>query len=244
MKKVAIITGGTRGIGLGIAKEFLKKGYRVVLNYRSDEEKAKEVLSSLNSEDALCIQADISLQEDRERLLAEVKRHFGFFDVLVNNAAIIKSGRFLEVQPEDFEMVMDTNFYGPLYLSQLFSNALVSEKRSGSIVNINSVGAYGPGNIAYCTSKASLLFLTRCMARELAKHKIRVNSVSPGIVETDLNQLPRDENPEKWNKILSKIPLERAALPGEIAAAVYFLASEGASYITGRDLVVDGGSLG
>ena len=139
MKKVAIVTGGIKGIGLGISKEFLKQGYRVVLNYRSDEKKAKEVESTLDSKDVLCLQADVSKEEDRERLLSETKERFGSFDILVNNAGMIRGGKFLEVSSEDFEAVMNTNFYGPLYLSQIFSRALIAEGRPGAIVNINSV---------------------------------------------------------------------------------------------------------
>ena len=129
MKKVAIITGGTRGIGLGISTAFLQQGYRVALCYGSDTHNAKLALNTLNTKDAMIIQADVSHPDDRELILDKTNDAWGGFDVLVNNAGIIRTGQFLEIQPEDFETVMNTNFYGPLYLSQLFANQLIQDKK-------------------------------------------------------------------------------------------------------------------
>ncbi len=244
MKKVAIITGGIRGIGLGTGKVFLKKGYQVVLNYHSDQEEAKKVLQDIGSSDVVAVQADISCPQGREKLLSQTVEAFGRYDVLVNNAGIINLGRFLDFEPQAFEKVMNTNFYAALYLSQRFAQNLVEKKQAGAIVNVASVGAYNPGNIAYCTSKAALIYATRCMARELAKHQIRVNSVSPGMVETNLNQPTREQRPEVWQEMLERCPMKRTASPEEMGEAIYFFASEEASFVTGRDLVVDGGYLG
>ena len=137
---------------------------------------------------------------EREHLISEVLDRFGSLDVLVNNAAIIRLGRFLDISEETFSEVMQNNFYAPLYLARSFSKKLISLKKSGSIINITSVGAHQAGNISYCTSKSSLLFASRCMARELAKHNIRVNCISPGMVETDLNLENRDKNPEEMGR--------------------------------------------
>lgn len=243
MEKVVIITGGTQGIGLGMAKVFLSEGYQVVMNYHSDDRLAQQAVDDVNSKRAILIKADISTKQGRDNLLQKTLEKYGRYDVLINNAAIIRSGRFLEIAPETFEKVMNCNFYGALYLSQAFANALVEKAQKGAIINISSVGAYGAGNISYCTSKAALLFLTRCMAKELAKHNIRVNSISPGAVPTNLNRTAWDNNPDQWIKGMQKIPMKRAGSSEEIARAAVFLASEHASYITGVDLPVDGGKL-
>lgn len=243
MKKVVIVTGGIKGIGLGIAKGFFEQGHRVVLNYRGDTETASKVVNELHSKDVITIQADITKKAERETLISETLSHFGRMDVLVNNAGIIRLGRILDITENDFESVMQCNLYAPIFLSQLFANTLVAEKQPGSIINILSVGAYGPGNLAYCTSKAALLLASKCMAKELAKHNIRVNSISPSGVITELNKDKLEANPHLLEKMIQRTPLGRTADAIEMAGAVTFLASEQASYITGVDIPVDGGSL-
>ena len=241
-QKVAMITGGTRGIGFGIAKAFLKEGYRVVLNYRSDEQTAQAAQEELGT-NAFCVQADITKKEQRSELIEKVEEKWGRMDVLVNNAAIIRMGRSTDVTEEDFDAVMQCNLYAPIFLSQLFVNWLIENKAPGSIINILSIGAHGAGNISYCTSKAALLLATKCMARELAKHQIRVNSISPHGVATKLNQENRKNNPEAWEKLIEKIPMRREATTEEVAGAAVYLASDTASFTTGIDLPVDGGYL-
>lgn len=203
-KKVAIVTGGTRGIGFGIVQCFLDKGYRVAMNYRQDDKQAEIAFKRLNSKEVFLIKADVTKNTDREILLSKAVEKFGKVDVLVNNAAIIRLGRFLEITPAVFSEVMDCNFNAPLYLAQEFAKILIDRKQKGSIINILSVGAYGAGNISYCTSKAALLFATKCMAKELAKYNIRVNSVSPNAVPTNLNQSARDESPDRWDKFINR----------------------------------------
>ena len=244
-QKVALVTGGTKGIGLGISKAFYLAGYKVCMNYRADDNQAKNAENELNAKKGqiLVVRADISKSDDRQKLLESTLDHFGQVDVLVNNAGIIRMGRSLDMKPEDFEAVMHTNLFAPFYLAQSVANYLVSSKRSGSIINICSMGAYGSGNISYCASKAALMNLTRSMAKELGKKSIRVNSVSPGMVETELNRKNREDNPEQWETMAKKTALKRAAQPEEIANIVVFLASDLASYTTGTDIVVDGGYL-
>jgi len=244
MKKVAVVTGGIRGIGWGIGQVLMQADYRVILNYRSDQDRAAELQASLDPCEAICVQGDVTDEERRERLLMTAYEHYGQVDLLVNNAGIIRKGRTLELKGETMDEVMNVNFFAPFYLAQRFAQILVDKKHPGAIVNICSMGAHMPGNIAYCTSKAALLFLTRCMARELAPHQIRVNSVSPGMVLTQLNEASRAEKGRSWEKMLNKVPLGRVAEPEEIGRVVAFLASDAASYITGRDIVVDGGYLG
>jgi 3-oxoacyl-[acyl-carrier protein] reductase len=244
MKKSVLITGGIRGIGLGIAKVFLQNNYRIVLNYRSDAVEANKAVKNLDSKDVVLIQADISLAEDRARLIEEAQEKVGVLDVLVNNAGILRMGRFLEIDESTFDEVMACNFYGALYLSQLFAKGLIDRGKPGAIVNITSVGAYGAANISYGTSKAALLYVTKCMAKELAKHNIRVNSVSPNMIPSDLNRMrSKDDLTVKFEAGLKKVPMKRAGTPEEIGSAVYFFATEASSYVTGRDLVVDGGFL-
>jgi len=243
MKKVVVITGGTRGIGLGIGKAFFNEGYQVALIYRSDDANAQATLSKFKSDDVIAIKADITVKEARERLLSDVERAFGGFDVLVNNAAIIRDGRCLDISEENFEAVFHSNLHAPIFLSQLFAKALIVKEKPGSIINILSIGAYGAGNLAYCTSKAALLLATKCMAREFARYNIRANSISPFGVETELNRENRQKNPERWEKMLKKCPMGRTSTPAEVAGAAIYLASDSASYTTGTDILVDGGYL-
>jgi len=244
MKKVAIVTGGTRGIGLGISTAFLQQGYRVALCYGADHANAEATLKQLNTQDAMIIHADISDASQRQSILDKTQQAWGGCEVLVNNAGIIRNGRFLEIEPQVFETVMNANFYGPLYLAQQFARHLIENNTPGAIVNITTAGIHKPSNISYGTSKSALHYATRCMARELAQYHIRVNSVSPGIVATDLNSWSRESGSDTWEKMEKKVPLNRAASPDEIAQAVTFLCSDKASYITGQELVVDGGFIG
>jgi NAD(P)-dependent dehydrogenase (short-subunit alcohol dehydrogenase family) len=243
MKKVAIVTGGIKGIGLGIAKGLFDANYRVVLNYHSDDKGAEEATKNFNSEDVAYIKADITEDEERIQLLENTNKLFGGFDVLINNAGIIRDGRFLELSFVDYHEIMRCNFYAPIFLAQRFANNLISEKKGGAIINVLSIGAYHAGNMTYCTSKAALLSATKCMAKELAKHNIRVNSISPGMVPTHLNEKIRISSPERWKKMLKKNPMGRAADPSEMAGAVVYLASDAASYTTGTDIIIDGGML-
>lgn len=241
--KVALITGGTRGIGLGIGKVLLANGYKVALVYRSDIENALAVSEKLASDNLLCIQADITSKLEREKLLDEVEKSFGTCSFLINNAGIIRMGRLLDIREDDYRKVMECNLHAPIFLAQSFCKRLVERKQKGAIVNILSIGAYRGGNLAYCASKAALLTATKSMACELAKYDIRVNSVSPFGVVTELNKKNRDENPQAWDKMLNKAAMKRASTPEEIASAVLYLVSPEASYVTGIDIPVDGGYL-
>lgn len=243
MSKVVIVTGSIRGIGLGIAEGFLEQGYRVVLNYHSDDTKAKETLKSLNTDQAILIKADVTQANEREKLIAETLKAFGQVDVLVNNAGIIRPGRPLELTESNLQALMECNVYAPIFLSQLFANHLIKEQRAGAIVNILSVGAHKPGNIGYCTTKAAFAMASKCLAGDFAKHNIRVNSVSPGFVVTDLNRKTLANNPGYKEQRLERIPMKRTGECHEIAGAAVYLASDAASYVTGTDIIVDGGGL-
>ncbi len=242
-QSVVVITGGTRGIGLGMAKAFYQQGDKVVMNYCQDDNQAQSVLKTFNQESAYVVKANIALADEQQHLLDETLNRFGKIDVLINNAGIIRPGRFLDVAKSDFDAVVDVNFHGPFWLSRLVANHWVEREQPGNIIQILSVGAHGPGNISYCTAKAALLFASKCMAKELAKHGIRVNSISPDGVATDLNKEAREKTPERWQKRVMKNPMARCASADEVAQAAIFLASTKASYITGVDIPVDGGRL-
>lgn len=242
-QEIAIITGGTRGIGLGIAKIFAANGYRVAVVYCNDDDNARKIADEFDANYFQCIRADITNKHDRDRILSVVEERFGGYHILINNAGIIRRGRLLDITEEDYRAIMGCNLDAPVFLSQAFAKKLVAKKQSGSIVNILSVGAYRAGNLAYCASKAGLLSATKSMAQELAKHNIRVNSVSPFGVATELNRENREANPESWDKLVGKAFIKRASTPEEIASAVLYLASDTASFVTGVDIPVDGGYL-
>lgn len=242
-QQVAIISGGTKGIGLGIAKLLLQHDYRVALVYLKDKENAERVLREFNSDHVEIIRGDITHTGDREGILDAVEAAFGAPSILVNNAGIIKMGRLLDGREEDMRAVLECNFFAPVLLSSSFAKRLIAKRLPGTIVNILSIGAYRAGNIAYCASKAALLSATKSMAQELSKSGIRVNSVSPFGVETDLNKYTRKQDPQSWEKIVKKSFLKRASTPEEIASAVLYLVSDHASFVTGIDIPVDGGYL-
>lgn len=242
-EKVAIITGGTKGIGLGIANVFVREGFKVALIYRSDKAQAEKAVALLGEDRAIAIKVDVTQVSALEPMLAQVEKHFGCAGVLVNNAGILRSGQLLDIEETDLREVMECNFFAPLYLTRAIAKRCIEHKLSASVVNVLTIGAHRGGNLAYCSAKAALLNATKSMARELARHKIRVNSISPFGCETELNRDHIKQNPEGWQKMLKKPFLKRASEPEEIGEAVYFLASDKASYITGTDLPVDGGYL-
>lgn len=240
--KVVLVTGGGRGIGFAISQRFVADGARVAIVGRNAEalDHAASELSR-DGGDVLPINADISTVDAVDRVFAQLLDWADHLDVLVNNAAIAEEATLLDVTPDSFRRVIDVNLFGPLVLMQ---RAVAVMPRGGSIVNITSIdagGADGP----FCTygaSKAALVNLTRSAAVELAERGIRVNSVSPGLVMTEMNEavLP----PEMLVELKSdfkRSALRRTLSPEEIAAGVHFLASPAASGATGTDLVIDGG---
>lgn len=247
--KVAIITGGSRGIGRGIAKEFGKNGAKVVINYKENEAAALETLKMLEELDAkaIVVQADVSVSADRARIVNAAIAEFGQIDILINNAAIVHFADFLNYDEGRFDAVMQTNIKAPFYLSQLFAKQIIKQNTGGNIINISSVSGFRScctldGNVAaYEVSKAALSMLTKTLANILAEAKIRVNTISPGHVKTDINRVRWEGDPEGWQKIMDKVLLRRAGTTEEIAKAAVYLASDAAAYTTGADIVIDGG---
>ena len=234
--KVAIVTGGSRGIGRAIALELGRAGAKVIVNYRSRVEEAEAVVAQLTC--AKAVQADVSTTEGCETLIAATEA-WGGVDILVNNAGITNDGLAMRMTDEQFDQVMRVNTGGAFRMCRAVL-PLMARKRSGTIINLASVSAIrsNPGQINYAASKAAVLAMTRCLAKEMGKRKIRVNAVAPGFIETDMTKVLPDAVLEGAKQV---IPLRRLGLPEDVAPVVRFLAGPGASYISGQLFVVDGG---
>lgn len=236
-KKVALVTGGSRGIGRAIVVGLAEAGYDVAFTYASNKASAEEVESTVRvfGRNALALQADVSDPANAQYAIDEVTSKLGRLDVLVNNAGITRDNLMIRIKEEDWQKVIDTNLSGAFYLMKLAGKVMMKQ-RSGSIVNITSIsGIYGnAGQVNYAASKAGLIGMTKSAAKELGSRGITVNAVAPGFIATDMTgELDTD-------KIAEHIPLGRIGSPEDIANAVVFLVTSG-SYITGQVLQVDGG---
>ena len=241
--KVALVTGGSRGIGKAICLELAARGAAVFVNYHRNAEAAAEVVNEIASAggEATALQADVQSADQVRALFKDVTAAKGKLDILVNNAGITRDNVIMLLQPDDFDDVISTNLRST-WLCCKEASRLMMRKRSGCIINISSVvGIAGNGGQTnYAASKAGIIGLTKSLAKELAVRGVRVNAVAPGFVETDMTA---DLADDIKNKAIDAIPLGRLGFPLDIAKAVAFLASEDASYITGQTLVVDGGMV-
>ena len=237
-QKVAIVTGAARGIGLAIAKKFLEQGYAVALIDIDATELAKA--DSTLGDDTIAIVCDVSDPRQVNAAVGEVKARFGRIDALVNNAGIAVFKPLLETTHEEWERVLAVNLTGPFLLTQLCAPVML-ETSGGSIVNIGSISGLRASTlrVAYGTSKAALAHLTRQQAAELGAMGIRVNLVAPGPVDTAMAKLVHTQDIRA--DYHDAIPLNRYGQEEEIAAAVWFLCSDAASYVNGQCLAVDGG---
>ena len=243
-RKVALITGGSRGIGKAIAKKFAKEGYDIVINYVSESAelgKVKEEMIENRNVDILFVKADVTNYNGCEEMIKEVINKFGRIDVLVNNAGITKDGLLMRMKEEDFDKVIEVNLKGTFNVTKNVIPYMM-EQRSGKIVNISSVVGIGgnAGQANYAASKAGIIGFTKSVAKELASRNILANCVAPGFIKTDMTDVLSDAVKENINK---QIPLNKMGEADEVANAVYFLASEENTYITGQVLNVDGGMI-
>jgi 3-oxoacyl-[acyl-carrier protein] reductase len=238
--RIAFVTGASRGIGRACALALSAAGEKVVLAARQVE-RLEEVASEIGARggEAFIVAIDLASQDSIKEAFAKAAKDFGRIDVLVNNAGLTRDGLAMRMKRDDWDAVINTNLSGSFFCIQQVMPAMVRERR-GRIINITSVvGESGnPGQANYVASKAGLIGLTKSLAQELASRNITVNAVAPGFVETDMTAGLSDELKAK---ITESVPLKRIGKPEEIAAAVKFLASDEASYITGHVLDVNGG---
>jgi len=241
--KVAIVTGGTRGIGKAIVLALAKEGVKVAFNYTKSDDRAKEVLKEVKElgSEALSFKFDVRDFNSAKEFTEKVKEYFGGLDILVNNAGIIKDKALMMMEKEDWQEVIDTNLTGYFNLSRSCIVGFLKQK-SGDIVNIASVsGVTGTARqVNYSASKAGIIGFTKALAKEVAPYNIRVNAVAPGFIETDMLVGLKPEYKEKLKKF---IPRGDFGKPEDVAAAVLFLLSDSARYITGQVLKVDGGMV-
>jgi glucose 1-dehydrogenase len=242
--KVAAITGGNQGIGLGIAQRFIQEGAAVAICYRADTASAERVVEGLRSGGgkAIAIQADVSKLADGQRFISETVSRLGELDILVNNAGVEKRANFWEVTEADYDFVLDVNLKGLFFVTQAAVRYLMQAKRAGKIINISSVHEElpFPHFSSYCASKGGLKMLTRNLSIELAPFNITINNIAPGAIETPINKNLLND-PVKLRSLLENIPLRRLGKPEDVASIAAFLASEESSYVTGTTFVVDGG---
>ena len=241
--KNVIITGATRGIGREIALTLAKNGANIAINYRNFNSELEALINEIKSfgVDVLAIKCDVSVSDDVDNFVKEVKSHFKTIDVLVNNAGITKDGLILRMKEEDFDDVLDVNLKGTFNTTKFVSSIMVRQK-CGKIINIYSVvGIAGnSGQCNYAASKAGVIGFSKSVARELSSRNINVNVIAPGYINTDMTKNLPDKIKEE---VIKSIPMKRIGEPKEVANLVLFLSSNLSDYITGQVINVDGGMV-
>ena len=241
--KVAVVTGASRGIGRAIALKLASLGATVVVNYNGSREKAEKVKQEIedNGGNASIYQCNVSDYEACQNMIQSIIEEYGRIDILINNAGITRDGLLMKMSEADFDQVIDTNLKGAFNTTRFVTRQMLRQK-SGRIINMASVvGVTGnAGQVNYAASKAGIIGLTKATAREVASRGITVNAIAPGFIETDMTDVLPDKVKEAS---VSQIPLGKFGKPEQIAAAVAFLASDDAGYITGQVLNVDGGMV-
>jgi 3-oxoacyl-[acyl-carrier protein] reductase len=239
--KVALVTGGSRGIGRAIVSTLAHEGARVAFVYRSNQSSAEQLVAELAREqrEALPFQADVARTAAADEVVGKVLERWEKIDILVNNAGIIRDGLLATMDFEQWREVIETNLHSVYNFCHAVTRPMMSA-RYGRIVNLSSVAAQvaNPGQANYAASKGGVEGFTRCLATELARRNITVNAVAPGFIETDMTEAVRNAAGEQITK---RIPMRRIGQPRDVANAVLFLASDEASYVTGQVLTVDGG---
>lgn len=239
--KVAVVSGGSRGIGRAISVALAEAGAEVALLYAGNREAAEKVVAELQErgKEALAIQADVSQAEQVDAAVKQVMARFGRIDILVNNAGVTRDNLLLRMKEEDWDQVVDTNLKGVFLLTKAVVRPMMRQ-RFGRIINISSVvGVIGnPGQANYVAAKAGVIGLTKSVAKEVASRGITVNAIAPGFIETDMTAALGED---VRGQLMERIPLGRLGDPADIAGAVKFLASDEAAYITGHTIHVDGG---
>lgn len=241
--KCALVTGASRGIGRAVALKLASEGAKVALNFAGNETAANEVRQEIEAAggQAILVKADVANEAAVQEMVQKTADAFGRIDILVNNAGITRDGLLARMKEEDWDAVLSTNLKG-VFLTTKAVAKLMMKQRAGRIVNMASVvGVTGnAGQANYSAAKAGVIGFTKTIARELASRGVTVNAVAPGFIDTDMTSVLSDKAKEA---ALTGIPLGRMGTPEDVAAAVLFLASDQASYVTGQVLHVDGGMV-
>ena len=241
--RIAVVTGASKGIGAGIAKGFAAEGANVVVNYASSKEDAERVITEIKEKSgkAIAVQADVSKAADVRRLFAETRKAFGKLDVLVNNAGIYEFATLAEITEEQFHRLFNTNVLGLILATQ--EAAKLFGPGGGSIINIGSTASQVtlPATAVYTATKGAVDAITHVLAKELGPKKIRVNSINPGMVETEGVRTGGFIGSEFQKQLEAQTPLGRIAQPNDIAPIAVFLASEDSGWLTGETLLASGG---
>lgn len=240
-QRIAVVTGGSRGIGRAIVKDLASHGTIVVFTYNGNQAKAEETVQEIAADggQAVAIKCDVSKEKEVKELFKEVRTRFGKLDILVNNAGVTNDGFLAMMSEAKFEEVIKVNLSGT-FLTSREAVKLMMKQKSGAIINLASTSGV-TGNKAqtnYSASKGGIISFTKALAQEVAEHNIRANVVAPGFIETDMT---KGMDQGVLSKMLELIPLRRIGKPEDIAYLVTFLSSERASYITGKVYTVDGG---
>ncbi|MGL5313933.1 MAG: 3-oxoacyl-[acyl-carrier-protein] reductase [Peptostreptococcaceae bacterium] len=242
-EKVAIVTGGSRGIGKEVAKKLASLGSNLVINYTSKEEESLQTKAEIESLGVKCItiKCDVSKSEEVNAMVDAAINEFGKVDILVNNAGITKDNLLMRMKEEDFDKVIDVNLKGVFNCTKAVTKPMM-KKKYGKIINIASVvGVIGnAGQANYCASKAGVIGFTKSTARELASRNININAVAPGFIDTDMTKVLSDEIKQS---MLTNIPKNTFGKPEDVANVVAFLASDMSNYVTGQVVNVDGGMV-
>lgn len=243
MNKVALITGGTRGIGKEIACTLAEENYDIIINYRTENEELMKLKKEIEQKRVRCLllKGDVSNFEDCKKIVEEAINRMNHIDVLVNNAGITKDMLLMRMKPEDFNEVINVNLIGTFNMTKNVINYMMKE-RKGRIINVSSVvGISGnAGQTNYAASKAGIIGFTKSLAKEVASRNILVNAIAPGFIQTDMTNILKENVKDE---IAKTIPLKRMGTAKDVANVVKFLVSEDSSYITGQVIQVDGGML-
>ena len=243
--KVAVITGSSKGIGAGIAKEFAREGAKVVVNYASSKDHADRVVDEINSNggSAIAVQADISNVDDIKRLFSETMKVFGQLDILVNNANVWRYEMLDQISEETYDTQFKTGLKASIFCIQE-AVTLFGEK-GGSIINISSTVSLNPipGTLIYCAMKAGIDTLAKTLSKELGPKNIRVNTIAPGMTESEGSTADGRPGSEMEKYYLAQTPLGRIGTPRDIARVAVFLASDDAGWVTGERITAGGGLL-
>lgn len=238
MAKTAFVTGGAKGIGSAIVKRLINDGYKVAFTYNTSEEKAQNLVSEFG-ENCKAYKLDITDSVAVNETVTDIEKTFGEIDVLVNNAGIAEQSLFTDITDEMWHKMIETNLSGAFYCSRAVLKYMINRK-SGKIINISSIWGEigGSCEVHYSAAKAGLIGMTKALAKEAGLSGITVNSVSPGVILTDMTS---HFDSDTMNELKDETPLNKIGTPEDVAGAVSFLASSDADFITGQDLAVNGG---